>query len=200
MKIDLKEGQKPCNIGLQPMSQAELEELWKYLKEILGKGWICRSISPVSTQIVFACKKDGSTQVCVDYCNLNKVTIRNHYLLPLILEFIDWLVGSKIFTTLDVRYAYHQVWMVPGHEFKTNPKTCYGLFEYLVMPFGLTNALAQSQVHMLNIFSDLLDTSIVLYDYISMIFLFFWKIWMNFNELYMKCSNDCNNIVSMLKC
>ena len=75
--------------------------------------------------------------------NLNKITIKNRYPLPLIPELTDRLVGETIFTKLDVRQAYHRVRMTPGHEYKTKFKTRYGLFEYLVMPFGLTNAPAQ---------------------------------------------------------
>jgi hypothetical protein len=99
----------------------------------------------------------------VDYRNLNRVTVRNRYPLPLIPELIDRLVGAKIFSKLDIRQAYHRVRMAAGHEFKTTFKTRYGLFEYLVMPFGLTNAPAQFQAHMQCIFHDLLDISVVIY-------------------------------------
>ena len=163
MKIEFKEGQEPRNTGLRPMSPIELEELRRYLEENLGKGWIRRSKSPVSAPIVFAKKKDGSIRFCVDYRNLNNVTVRNRYPLPLIPELTDRLTGAKIFTKLDVRQAYHRIRMAPGHEFKTAFKTRYGLYEYLVMPFGLTNAPAQFQAHMQNIFSDLLDISVVVY-------------------------------------
>ena len=84
MKIDFKEGQEPRNTGLRPMSPMELEELRKYLEENLGKGWIRRSKSPILAPIVFARKKDGSIRVCIDYWNLNKVTVKNRYPLPLI--------------------------------------------------------------------------------------------------------------------
>jgi len=141
----------------------ELEELRRYLEENLGKGWIRRSKFPVSAPIVFARKKDGSIRVCVDYRNLNKVTIKNRYPLPLIPELTNRLVGAKIFTKLDIRQAYHRVRMALGHEFKTAFKTRYSLFEYLVMLFGLTNAPAQFQSHMQNIFGDLLDISVVIY-------------------------------------
>lgn len=140
MKIEFKEGQEPKNTRLRPMSPAELEELRRYLEENLSKGWIRRSKSSVSAPIVFARKKDGSIRVCIDYRNLNKVTVRNRYPLPLIPELTDRLVGATIFSKLDVRQAYHRIRMAPGHEFKTTFKTRYGLFEYLVMSFGLTNA------------------------------------------------------------
>ena len=145
------------------MSPIELEELRHYLEENLGKRWIRRSKSSVSAPIVFARKKDGSIRFCIDYRNLNNVTVRNRYPLPLIPELTDRLTGASIFSKLDVRQAYHRIRMAPGHEFKTAFKTRYGLYEYLVMPFGLTNAPAQFQAHMQNIFSDLLDISVVVY-------------------------------------
>ena len=163
MKIEFKDGQEPRNTGLRPMFPMELEELRRYLEEKLGKWWIQRSKSPVLVPIVFAQKKDGSIRVCVDYHNLNKVTIKNCYPLPLIPELTNRLVGATIFTKLDIQQAYHRVCMALGHEFKTAFKMQYGLFKYLVMPFGLMNAPAQFQSYMQDIFGDLLDVSVVIY-------------------------------------
>ena len=129
------------------MSPMELEEFRKYLEENLGNGQIRWSKSPVLAAIVFA-KKKGSIRVCVNYRNLNRVTVKNCYPLTFIPEFTDRLVGSTIFTKLDISQAYHQVHMAVGHEYKMTFKTHYGLFEYLVMPFGLTNAPAQFQSYM----------------------------------------------------
>ena len=102
MKIEFKEEQEPHNTGLRPMSSAELEELQRYLEENLGKGWIQKSTSPISTPIVFAKKKDGSIRVCVDYRNINRVTIKNRYPLPLIPELTDRLIGATVFTKQDI--------------------------------------------------------------------------------------------------
>ena len=111
---------------------------------------------------MFAKKKDGFIRVCVNYRNLNRVTVKNCYPLSLIPELIDRLVGSTIFTKLDIRQAYHRVRMAMEHEYKMAFKTRYGLFEYLMMLFGLTNALAQFQSYMQNIFGNL-DISVVIY-------------------------------------
>jgi len=72
---------------------------------------------------MLAQKKDGSIQIYMDYCNLNKVTIRNCYPLSLILELTDQLVGAKIFSKLDLRQAYHCIRMARDQEFKTAFKT-----------------------------------------------------------------------------
>ena len=119
MKIDFKEGHEFQNNGLWPMSPVELEDLRKYLEENLGKEWIRQSKSPILALIVFAKKKDGSIKVWVDYRNLNRITVKNRYPLPLIPELTDRLVGSTIFTKLDIRQAYHWVCMAVEHGYKT---------------------------------------------------------------------------------
>ena len=139
------------------MSPAELQEFRQYLEGNLEKGWICLSKSSVLAPIVFAQIKDGSIWICVDYRNLNKITLKICYPLLLIPDLTNQLVEVNFFTKLDIRQAYYQVKMAPCHKFKTAFKAYYGLFEYLVMLFGLTNALAQFQLHMQDIFSDLLD-------------------------------------------
>ena len=83
------------------MSPVELEELHKYLEKNLDKEWIRRSKFPISAPIMFAQKKDGSIRICIDYQDLNKVTVRN----PLIPELIDRLVEA--IDRLDIRQAYH---------------------------------------------------------------------------------------------
>lgn len=112
---------------------------------------------------------------------------------------VGWL-GSKIFTKLDVRQAYHRVRMALGHEYKTAFKTCYDLSEYLVMPFGLTNALAQFRAHMQNIFNNLLDISMVIYLDDILIFsnnleehqLIVWDVLqrLQWHGIYVKASNS----------
>lgn len=82
---------------------------------------------------MFAQKNNGSNRVCVDYGNLNQVTVKNKYLLPLIPKLTDQLVGAKIFTKLGVREAYHHVEMTSNPEFKMAFNTRYGHFEYLIM-------------------------------------------------------------------
>jgi hypothetical protein len=120
----------------------ELQELDKYLKENLAKGFIRESESSAGFPILFVRKKDGSMRLCVNYRNLNKITIKNRYPLPNISELQDRLSGAKFFTALDLRGAYNLIRMKKGEEWKTAFRTRYGLYEYTVMPFGLTNAPA----------------------------------------------------------
>jgi hypothetical protein len=78
----------------------------------------------------------------MDYRGLNLITMKNRYLLPLISEAIDPLSGTKLYTKLDIRDAYHWVRVVEGEECKTAFCTHYGHYEYTVMPIGLANAPA----------------------------------------------------------
>jgi hypothetical protein len=120
----------------------ELEFLRKYVDEYLQRGWIRRSRSLAGAPILFAKKKDGTLRLCVDYRGLNEITIKNRYLLPLILESLERLAKAKWYTKLDIREAYYRICIRASNEWKTAFWTRYGYFEYMVMPFGLTNALA----------------------------------------------------------
>ena len=91
LAIDLTPGSVPPHQPLYNLSRTELELLRKYLEEYMARGWIRRSKSSAGAPILFAKKKDGSMRLCVDYRGLNKVTIKNRYPLPLIMESLDCL-------------------------------------------------------------------------------------------------------------
>ncbi|XP_075180996.1 uncharacterized protein LOC142251834 [Anomaloglossus baeobatrachus] len=113
--------------------------------------------------IFFVKKKEGTLRPCIDYRELNKITIRNRYPLPLIPELLERVQQAKIFTKLDLRGAYNLLRIRPGDEWKTAFRCRYGHFEYLVMPFGLCNAPAAFQ-HLVNdIFRDIMDQFMVIY-------------------------------------
>jgi hypothetical protein len=145
------------------MSETELKALKEYIDEMLGKGFIRASKSPIGAPVLFARKKDGTLRMCIDFRALNRVTIKNKYPLPLVGDLIDWLRKAKIFTKLDLRVGYNNVRIAEGHEWKTAFRTRYGAFEYLVMPFGLTNAPSIFQQFMNNIFHDMVDVCVVIY-------------------------------------
>ncbi|KAG5735086.1 hypothetical protein E4T56_gene20480 [Termitomyces sp. T112] len=162
-KIDLKEGTSPPFGKIYNMSEIELRALKEYLDDMLGKGFICLSISVAGTPVLFAKKKDGSLRLCVDYQGLNEVTKKNWYSLPLIRDLVDCLCSTKIYTKIDLRSSYNNVQIAPGHEWKTTFRTCYGLFEYLIMPFGMTNSPTTFQYFMNNIFYDMNDIFVIVY-------------------------------------
>jgi len=94
---------------------------------------------------MFVQKKDGKLRLCVDYRALNHVTTKDRYPLPRIGEALDKLQTAKYYPKLDIKYAYPNVRIKEGDEWKTTLTTKYGTYEYLVMPFELTNAPAAFQ-------------------------------------------------------
>ncbi|GKA60835.1 putative reverse transcriptase domain-containing protein [Tanacetum coccineum] len=96
-------------------------------------------------------KKDESFRMCIDYRELNKLTIKNRYLLPRIDDLFDQLQGSQHFFKIDLKSGYHQLRVHEGNNPKTAFRTRYGHFEFIVTPFGLTNAPAtreENEVHL----------------------------------------------------
>lgn len=162
-RFDFEEYTRAPHSGLRPNSETELKVVKDYLEEMLGKGFIRPSSSPFGAPVVFAKKKDGSLRICVDYRELNKITRKNRYPLPLINDLVDQLRSAKIFTKLDLRAGYNNIRIAEGQEWITAFRTRYGAFEYMVMPFGLANAPATFQHFMNDIFRDMTDIFVVIY-------------------------------------
>lgn len=142
---------------IYPLSEPELEALRIYIDESLEKQLIRPSTSSAGAGIFFVEKKDHTLRPCVDYCDLNRVTVKNRYPLPLIPELFQRLRGARVFSKLDLRGAYNLVRIREGDEWKTAFRTRFGHFEYQVMPFGLCNAPATFQ-HLVN---DVYGTSLI---------------------------------------
>ncbi|KAJ0874305.1 putative nucleotidyltransferase, Ribonuclease H [Helianthus annuus] len=141
-QIELAPGAAPIARAPYRLAPGELQELSNQLQELLDRGFIWPSSSPWGAQVLFVKKKDGSFRMCIDYRELNKVTIKNRYPLPCIDDLFDQLQGSSFYSKIDLRSGYHQV-RVGEEDFpKTAFRTGYGHYEFLVMPFGSTNAPA----------------------------------------------------------
>ena len=108
-------------------------------------------------------KKDGSSRLCVDYRQLNKMTIKYKYPLPRIDDLMDRLHGSSIFSKIDLRSGYYQILVKADDVQKTTFRSRYGHYEYVVMPFGVTNAPAVFMDYMNRIFRPFLDKFIVVF-------------------------------------
>ncbi|KAL0445917.1 UNVERIFIED_CONTAM: Transposon Ty3-I Gag-Pol polyprotein, partial [Sesamum latifolium] len=132
----------PISIAPYRMAPSELKELKKQLEELLDKGFIRPSISPWGAPVLFVKKKDGSMRLCIDYRQLNRITIKNKYPLPRIDDLLDQLKGATVFSKIDLRSGYWQLRIEEGSISKTTFRTRYGHYEFVVMPFGLTNAPA----------------------------------------------------------
>jgi hypothetical protein len=161
--IELKPGTVPIYRTPFRMTTPELAELKEHIRELLEKGFIRPTSSPWGAPVIFVPKKDGTQRLCVDYCALNEVTVKNKYPLPRIDDLFDQLWGACVFSKIDLRSGYHQlkVWEcdIPKAAFVSR---C-GLYEFTVMSFGLTNALAYFMYMMNKVFMEYLDKFVVVF-------------------------------------
>nr|GEZ93258.1 putative reverse transcriptase domain-containing protein [Tanacetum cinerariifolium] len=117
-----------------------IKDLSKQLKELSNKGFIRHSSSPWGAPVLFVKKKDGSFRMYVDYQELNKLTVKNHYPLPRIDDLFDQLQRTSVYSKIDLRSGYHQLRVRGEYIPKIAFRTRYGHYKFQVMPFGLTNA------------------------------------------------------------
>ncbi|KAH0729719.1 hypothetical protein KY290_000849 [Solanum tuberosum] len=161
--IDLLPDIQPISILPYRMAPAELKELKKQLMDLLDKGFIQPSVSPWGSPVLFVRKKDGSLRMCIDYRQLDKVTIKNKYPLPRIDDLFDKLQGASCFSKIDLRSGYHQLKVRECDIPKTAFRTRYGHYEFLVISFSLTNTLAVFMDLMNRVFKPYLDMFVIVF-------------------------------------
>ena len=113
--------------------------------------------------MLFIKKKDGTLRLCIDYGQLNKLTVKNKYQLPRIDDLFDQLKGTSMFSKIDLRSGYHQLKIKDVDVHKTTFRTRYGHYEFLIMPFGLTNAPAAFMDLMNHVFRPYVDQFVVVF-------------------------------------
>ncbi|KAL0556909.1 hypothetical protein IC582_005426 [Cucumis melo] len=131
------------------MASVELKELKVQLQELLDKGFIRPSVSPWGAPVLFVKNKDGSMHLCIDYRELNKVAVKNHYPLLRIDDLFDQLQGATVFFKIDLRSSYHQLRIRDTDIPKTAFHSRYGHYEFIVMSFG--------------VFKDFLDAFVIVF-------------------------------------
>ena len=134
--IDLID-EKPLKQRYRHIPQAAFDDVRAHLRQLLNSGMIEPSRSPWASNVVLVRKKDKTLRLCVDYPQLNNITKKDSYALPMIEELLDCLGGSTFFSVIDMKSGYHQVEIFEPHKersaFTVGP---LGFHEYTCMPFG----------------------------------------------------------------
>ncbi|GJS54851.1 putative reverse transcriptase domain-containing protein [Tanacetum coccineum] len=162
-QIDLIPGAAPVARTPYRLAPSEMQELSNQLQELADRGFIRPSTSPWGAPVLFVKKKDGSFRMCIDYRELNKLTIKNRYPLPRIDDLFDQLQGLSVYSKIDLRSGYHQLRVRDEDIPKTAFRTRYGHYEFQVMPFGLTNAPAVFMDLMNRVCKPYLDKFVIVF-------------------------------------
>ena len=161
--IELVPEAQPVSKTPYRMAPTELAELKVQLQELLDKKYIRPSVSSWGAPVLFVKKKDGSLRLCIDYRELNKLTVKNKYPLPRIDDLFDQLQGATYFSKIDLRSGYHQLRVKKESIPLTAFRTRYGHYEFVVMPFGVTNAPAVFMDLMNRVFRNYLDKFVIVF-------------------------------------
>nr|GEY82926.1 putative reverse transcriptase domain-containing protein [Tanacetum cinerariifolium] len=162
-RIDLVSGATPVERTPYGLTPSEMKELSVQLQELLEKGFIHLSSSPWGAPVLFVKKKDRSFRMCIDYHELNKLTVKNRYPLPRIDDLFDQLQGSSVYSKIDLRSGYHQLRIKEEDIPITAFRTRYGHFEFYVMPFRLTNVSAVFMDLMNSVCKPYLDKFVIVF-------------------------------------
>nr|GFB22273.1 putative reverse transcriptase domain-containing protein [Tanacetum cinerariifolium] len=140
-----------------------MKDLSEQPKELSDKGFIRPSFLTLGSSSPICQKKDGSFRMCIDYRELNKLTVKNRYPLPRIDDFFDQHQGSSVYSKIDLRSGYHQLRFQEEDIPKIAFRTRYGHYEFQVMPFGLTNAPAVFMDLMNRVCKPYLDKFVIVF-------------------------------------
>ena len=160
--IHLQPGTEPKWGPVYRLSQEEFKALKEYVEKMIREGKIRPSSSPAGSPILFVPKAGGrGLRLCVDYRDLNKITVKDRTPLPIMDQLAEQVKGSNYFTKLDLKAGYHLIRIAEGDKWKTAFRCPLGHYEYLVMPFGLCNAPATFQRMMHDLLRHLLGNGVV---------------------------------------
>ena len=163
LSIEILLGTTPTYGTPYRMASTELKELKIQLQELFDKGFIRPNVSPWGAPVLFLKKKDGTLWMCIDYQQINKVTVKNKYPLPRIKDPFDQLKGAGVFSKIDLPSGYYRLRVKDVDVPKTAFRTRYDHYEFLVMPFGLTNAPTAFMDLMNRVFRPYLDQFVVVF-------------------------------------
>ncbi|GKB92863.1 putative reverse transcriptase domain-containing protein [Tanacetum coccineum] len=145
------------------LTPSEMQELSNQLQELSDRGFIRPSTSPWGDPVLFVKKKDGSFRMCIDYRELNKITVKNRYPLPRIDDLFDQHQGLSVYSKIDLRSGYHQLRVRDEDIPKTAFRTRNRHYEFQVMPFGLTNVPPVFMDVMNRVYKPYLDKFVIVF-------------------------------------
>jgi len=199
-KIEIEEGVKPIKQKRYKENEEKSEFIKKEVNELLKQDKIRKSNSPWSSPVTLAKKKTGKYRFCIDYRQLNKVTVPDSYPLPRIDELLEKYRKAKWFSSIDLAAGFHQIEMDEKDKAKTAFVCAKGLYEYNVMPFGLTNAPATFQRAMDEILEEFIDDFVVVYIDDIMIFSKSLEDHMEHLDKVLRRLQEHNLIIKLKKC
>ncbi|GKA68758.1 putative reverse transcriptase domain-containing protein [Tanacetum coccineum] len=162
-QIDLIPRAAPVARAPYRLAPSEMQELSNQLQELSDRGFIRPSTSPWGAPVLFVKKKDRSFRMCIDYQELNKLTVKNRYPLPRIDDLFDQLQGSSVYSKIELRLGYHQLRVMDEDIHKIAFRTRYRHYEFQVMPFGLTNAPVVFMDPINRVYKPYLDKFIIVF-------------------------------------
>ena len=162
--IPLEPGHKPPFQQPYRLSPLEMAEVEKQVAELLRLGYIEPNKSLYGAPVLFVKKKDGGLRMCIDFCALKKITVRNTYPLPRIDELLNRLRVGKVFSSLDSASGYHQIRIADADVPKTAFRVPGGHYQFRVLCFGLTDAPATFQDVMNRLFAGMRKFVVVYLD------------------------------------
>ena len=155
--IDLREDFKASKAKVYPLSRNERDEVQQFVDKHLNKGYIRPTKSQQTSPVFFMGKKGGGKRMVMNYRKLNRQTVKNNYLLPLITDLVDTMGSKRVFTKMDLQWGYNNVRVKEGDKWKAAFTTHVGSFEPVVMFFRMTNSPATFQAMMNEILRDMIN-------------------------------------------
>jgi len=161
--INLMKNKMSCIESIYKMIQDELAAIWNYLNSALKKKWIHSLSNFAETSVLFVKKLNESLHLCMNYHDLNEITVKSNYSLFLLSETLNHFAYARHFIKIDICNIYHHIQICKSDEWKTTFYTCYNQFEYQMMLFELINASAIFQFYVNHMLKSLMNICCVIY-------------------------------------